>query len=327
MRRRDFITALSGAAALTWLFAARAQQPKIPVIGFLNGAAPDAYAARLAAFRKGLADTGFVEDKNVKIEYRWARNQADQLPALAADLVQHQVAVIVTSGGEVAAFAAKQATSMIPIVFLIGENPIKIGLASALNRGSANITGVTFFTAELLAKRMQLLHEVVPKVAVIAMLVNPNSLATESYVRDGQAAAIELGLQLRILRVSSVSDIDAAFASIAEQKIGALLVSADPFFTSNRNRIVELAARYAIPSNYQWREFAEAGGLMSYGASIIDANRQAGIHTGKILKGEKPSDLPIIQPTKFEFVINLKTAKTLDLIVPDGLLNAAEVIE
>jgi putative ABC transport system substrate-binding protein len=282
----------------------------------------------VAAFRQGLVETGYVEGQNVKIEYRWAQNHRDQLPALAADLVKHQVAVIITSGGEVAAFAAKAATSTIPIVFLIGEDPIRVGLSSSLNRGSGNVTGVTFFTAELVAKRMQLLQELVPKAAVIAMLVNPNNVASESYVKDGQAAALKLGLQLQILKVSTVSDIDTAFASMIQQRVSAVFVSADPFFTSNRNHIVELAARNAIPANYQWREFAAAGGLMSYGASIIDANRQAGMHTGRILKGGKPSDLPIVQPTKFEFVINLKTAKSLGLTVPEGLVLAAdEVIE
>jgi putative ABC transport system substrate-binding protein len=326
MRRRDFI-ALAGSAAAAWPLAARAQQP-MPVIGFLGSASAAPNADSVAAFRQGLGEGGYVEGRNVVIEYRWAENLYDRLPALAAELVRRPVAVIVASGGPVAAQAAKAATSTIPIVFTASSDPIKLGLVASLSRPGGNMTGSAMLTAELDAKRLELLRELVPTARVIGALVNPGRTDAEAQSRDAQEAGRALGLQVIILSASSERNIDTAFASLAGQGIGALLVGADPFFHSRRVQLVALAARHAVPAMYMSRDFAAAGGLMSYGASIADGYRQAGIYAGQILKGAKPADLPIVQPTKFEFMINLKTAKALGLDVPPMLLaRADEVIE
>jgi ABC-type uncharacterized transport system substrate-binding protein len=326
MRRREFITLFGGAAA-TWPLAARAQQPAMPVIGFLGATSPEGYATFVAGFRLGLKEAGFVDTENVAIVYRWAEGQYDQLPALAADLVSHRVSVIVATGGLPSSLAAKQATETIPIVFTLGSDPIKFGLVSSLNRPSGNITGVTLFAYLLDAKRVELMHELVPGASVVALLVNPNSPAqAEAQYTDVAAAARKFGQQFIILRAGTVSEIDSAVATIAQTKSSVLLVSADPLFLSRRDQLVALVTRHAIPSIYEWRQFAEAGGLMSYGIDLVDAYRQAGIYVGKILRGAKPGDLPILQPTKFEFVINLKTAKVLGLTVPNTMLVAADQV-
>jgi putative ABC transport system substrate-binding protein len=328
MRRRDFIKLITGSAA-AWPFAARAEQAT-PVIGFLNGQSADLYEPFVAAFRQGLKETGFVEGQNVAIEYRWAEARLDRLPALASDLVSRQVAVIVASGAAagLAVVAAKAVTTTIPIVFASADDPVKLGLVPSLNRPGGNVTGVSFFAGVLGAKRLELLRECVPNATVIAFLVNPDRPNAESYTADIQIAAHALRRKIVILHAREDSDIDAAFAKLVEQKAGALVVSADAFFNARRNRLVALAARYTVPTIYEGRDFAVAGGLMSYGPSIADVYRQVGVYTGKILKGAKPMDLPVLQPTRFELVINLKTAKTLGVTVPFGLLNAAdEVIE
>jgi putative ABC transport system substrate-binding protein len=325
MKRREFIAGIGGAAA--WPLVARAQQPAMPVIGFLGATSPEGYATFVAGFRLGLKEAGFVDTENVAVVYRWAEGQYDQLPALAADLVSHRVSVIVATGGLPSSLAAKQATETIPIVFTLGSDPIKFGLVSSLNRPSGNITGVTLFAYLLDAKRVELMHELVPGASVVALLVNPNSPAqAEAQYTDVAAAARKFGQQLIILRAGTVSEIDSAVATIAQTKSSVLLVSADPLFLSRRDQLVALVTRHAIPSIYEWRQFAEAGGLMSYGIDLVDAYRQAGIYVGKILRGAKPGDLPILQPTKFEFVINLKTAKVLGLTVPNTMLVAADQV-
>jgi ABC-type uncharacterized transport system substrate-binding protein len=325
MKRREFIAGIGGAAA--WPLVARAQQPAMPVIGFLGATSPEGYATFVAGFRLGLKWAGVVDTENVAIVYRWAEGQYDQLPALAADLVSHRVSVIVATGGLPSSLAAKQATETIPIVFTLGSDPIKFGLVSSLNRPSGNITGVTLFAYLLDAKRVELMHELVPGASVVALLVNPNSPAqAEAQYTDVAAAARKFGQQLIILRAGTVSEIDSAVATIAQTKSSVLLVSADPLFLSRRDQLVALVTRHAIPSIYEWRQFAEAGGLMSYGIDLVDAYRQAGIYVGKILRGAKPGDLPILQPTKFEFVINLKTAKVLGLTVPNTMLVAADQV-
>jgi putative ABC transport system substrate-binding protein len=325
MHRRRFIALLGGAIALPW--AGAAQQKAMPVIGFLGIESPESDTLRVTPFRRGLNETGYVEGQNVAIEYRWAPGQYDQLPALAADLVRRQVTVI-AAGGIPSAFAAKAATSTIPIVFAAGIDPVQSGLVASLNRPGGNITGVAILTAELAAKRLDLLHELVPTATVVALLVNPADPVTDVETRNLQDAARSLGLKLHILPASTASEIDAAFGSLVELRAGALVVSTDPFLTNQRAQIVALAARHAVPAIYVWREYAAAGGLMSYGTDFADSYRQAGIYTGKILNGAKPADLPVQQVVKVELVINLKTAEALGLTIPLTLSGRAdEVIE
>jgi len=326
IRRRQFITLLGGAAAARPL-AARAQQSAMPVIGFLNGASPDGFAPFIAAFRQGLKEAGYVEGQNVVIEYRWAEGRYDRLPALLADLVQRKVTVIAATSTP-AAQAAKVGTSTIPIVFTTGDDPIKLGLVASFNRPGGNVTGVSNLVAELGSKQIGLLRELAPGATTITVLVNPNFPGTETQLRDVEAAAQVLGLQLIVLRADSAREIDTAFATITQRGGRALLVGADPFFIARRDHIVALAARHAIPAIYPAREFAVAGGLMSYGSDFTDSYRQAGAYTGRIVRGEKPADLPVQRSTKFEFVINFKTAKALGLAIPNSMqLLADEVIE
>jgi putative ABC transport system substrate-binding protein len=321
MRRREFISLITGATA--WPLAVRAQQPALPVVGFLHGASPDGYAPMVTAFHQGLKEAGYVEGHNVAIEYRWAEGHNDRLPALAADLVRRQVAGIVT-GGTPPAFAAKAATSTIPIVFSVGIDPVRVGLVASLNRPGGNVTGVAVLTVELAAKRVQLLHELLPTASVIAVLFNPTSPLTEPETNVVQDAARSLGLELNVLNASTESEIDKAFRTLVELRADALIVSVDPFLTNHRAQIVALAARHAVPAIYGVREFAIAGGLMSYGIDLADAYRQEGIYAGKILSGAKPADLPVQQVVRVEFVINLKTAKTLSLTFPNTLLGSAD---
>jgi putative ABC transport system substrate-binding protein len=326
MKRRELMLLLGG--ALTAARALRAQQKAMPVLGILGISSPGPFAPFVAAFRQGLSETGHVEGQNVAIEYRWAEGHYDRLPALATDLVGGKVDVIAALGGPPAARAAKSATSTIPIVFGSGD-PVGEGLVASLARPGGNLTGVSVLTVELMAKRFELLSDLVPLAGVIALLVNPNDANTaERITRDVQEAARQKGVQLPILKAGTESEIDAAFASLAELHAGALVVGADPFFDIRREQLVELASRHAVPAIYQWREFAEAGGLISYGTSRPAVYRQVGIYAGKILKGAKPADLPVQQPTTFELVINLKTAKALGLTIPQTLLlRADKVIE
>jgi putative tryptophan/tyrosine transport system substrate-binding protein len=326
--RREFMMLLGGAVGAAWPLTARAQQAATPVIGFLHSGSPEPIANRVAAFRKGLNEIGYVEDRNVAIEYRWAHNDNNRLPELAADLVRRRVAVIVTLGSVPATLAAKAATATIPIIFQSGMDPIKAGVVSSLDRPGGNATGVTSMNAELPAKLLGLLHELMPRAACFAALVNPNNLATEPIVADLRSAATTIGRQIEILTASSNRDIDPAFASLSRKQADALLVSPDPLFNDRRRQLITLAAHHRVPVVYPWRESAEAGGLLSYGTSIADQNRQAGIYTGRVLKGERPADLPIVRPTKFDLVINLITAKALGLEIPPTLLTRAdEVIE
>jgi putative tryptophan/tyrosine transport system substrate-binding protein len=327
MRRREFITLLSG-VAVGWPFAARAQQPAMPVIGFLHSGSPEPMASRLSAFRKGLAEAGYVEGQNVAIEFRWAAGRDDRLPDLAADLIRRGVAVIATPGSTPAALAAKAATTTIPIVFGVADDPVALGLVDSLNRPGGNATGVNFQLAELLTKRLGVLREIAPGSNRFVALVNPNTAYTEAEVKDLQANAPALGLPIEILRASNGREIDAAFANLVQKPGGALLVGPDAFFISRRAQIVTLAARHAISAIYSTRDFAEAGGLMSYGPNLADAYQQMGTYVGRVLKGEKPAVLPVVQPTKFELVVNLNTARALGLTVPATLLaRADEVIE
>ena len=323
MRRREFIAALGGVAA--WPLVARGQQPSMPVIGFLNSASPGPFALLLSAFHEGLKDGGYVEGKNVTVEYRWAEGQYDRLPALAADLVRRRVAVIAATGGTVTARAAKAATTTIPVVFIAGADPVGDGLVSSFNRPGGNVTGVSVYTSELAPKRLELLRELVPKATKIAVLMNPDNQADS---RDIQNMMERTGLPLLTLGARLETDFEREFVSASRQGAQALLVSADPFFNSQRTQLVALAARYAMPAAYPWSEYGRAGGLMSYGTSIPGAYRQIGQYVTRILKGDKPADLPVEQPTKFEFVVNLRTAKVLGIDVPTSLLlRADEVIE
>jgi putative ABC transport system substrate-binding protein len=326
MKRREFIAALGGGAA--WPLAARAQQqPAIPVIGFLNSSSPSAIAERLASFRQGLREHGYVEGQNVHLAFRWAEGGYDRLPALAAELVQNQVKVIAASGGLPSALAAKAATNTTPIVF-IASDPVRSGLVGSLNRPGGNLTGVSPLSALLTAKRLGLLHDLAPMATVIAVLANPAYPDETSQVKEAEEAAHTLGLQIHVVNTSSERDFEAAFARLAQLHVGALLVTADPFFSGRRKLIAEFAARHMLPAIYSQREDAVDGGLMSYGPDFADAYRLAGSYTGRVLKGEKPADLPVLQSTKFKFVINLKTARASGLTFPPGLLAIAdEVIE
>ncbi len=326
MKRREFIT-LIGGAAMTWSPGVRAQQPAVPVIGFLHVAFPGPYAQHLAAFRQGLKQSGYVEGQNVAIEYRWAEGRYDRLPALAADLVGRKVEVIATLGMP-AALAAKSATLTTPIVFNVGIDPVADGLVASLGRPGGNLTGVTILSSELMPKRLELLSELVPQHGVIALLVNPNNASAEPQSRDLQKAARANGVQLHILKAGTEGEIDAAFVSVVQLHTDALVIGTDVFFFSRREQLAALATRAAVPAIYETRAFVAAGGLMSYGPSLTALNRQLGILVGKILKGIKPADLPVEQPTKFELVINLKTAKALGLTVPQSILaRADEVVE
>jgi putative tryptophan/tyrosine transport system substrate-binding protein len=327
MKRREFITLLGGAAA-AWPLAARTQQSAMPVIGFLGSESPDLFAGRLRAFRQGLDEAGFVESRNVAIEYRWARGEYDRLPVLAADLVRQSVtAMVATTTPSV--LAAKAATMTIPIVFLTGSDPVEVGLVASLNRPGGNMTGVSNLTVETGAKQMELLHELVPAATLIALLVNPaNPVLADTLSRGLQAAARAIRQQILVVTASTESDLDTAFTTLVKRRVGALVVGNDPFFNSRPDQLVALAARHAMPAIYPYRELAVAGGLMSYGSNLADPYRLVGVYTGRILKGEKPTDLPIQQSTKVEFVINLKTAKALGLTFPITLLDRAdEVIE
>jgi putative ABC transport system substrate-binding protein len=326
MRRREFIAGLGGIAA--WPLKARAQQPALPVIGFIRDGSADASPRFAAAFRKGLNETGYVEGQNVTVEYHWLDGQYDRLPALAADLVRRQVAVIVTPG-MVPTRAAKAATATIPIVFGVGEDPVQLGLVASLARPGGNATGINFFTQEVVAKRLRLLHDLVPKAVRMAVLINPgNPSVAESTLREVREAAHSMGLQVEILNAATIGEIDAAFATLARERPDALLVAADAFFLGRRMQFATLAARDRIPAAYGVREFAAAGGLMSYGTDIADMFHQVGVYTGKILKGANPAELPVLQSTKFEFVINLQTARALGIEVPPAVLSIAdEVIE
>ena len=327
MRRREFITFAGVAAA--WPLTARAQQPALPVVGFLNSGSPEGFTLQLAGFRQGLHEVGYAEGQNVTIEFRWAESHYDRLPGLATDLVRRQVAVIAATGGSVSAKAAKSATATIPIVFTSGGDPVKLGLVTSISRPGGNVTGVSIFTSTLAAKRLELLHELIPAAKLIAMLVNPTNPNSEPDKTAVEEAAPALGVQIVILKASNGAEIERAFGALSQYKADAVLVGADPLFdNSGREQLIALAAHHAVPAMYDFRDVAVAGGLVSYGSNLADGYRLAGNYTGRILKGEKPADLPVQQPTKFEFVINLKTAKTLGLTISNQMqLLADEVIE
>ena len=326
MQRRAFIT-LFGGAAVAWPLAAHAQQPAMPVVGFLGSTSPDLYADRLRLFRQGLNETGYVEGRNVAFEFRWADGRYDRLPDLVADLVHRRVTVIVAAGTTSGALAAKAATATIPIVFSAGGDPVQLGLVASLNRPGGNVTGMTIWNVELMPKRQELIRELVPSATNMALLTNPtNPTSADAETKHAQAAARGLGLKLHVLNASTESEIDAVLATLGQRGINALLIGSDVFFFDHRGQIVALAASHSIPTIYDRREFAAAGGLISYGASILDAYRQVGVYVGRILKGERPADLPVMLPTKFELSINLKTAKTLGLSVPSTLIGRADEV-
>jgi putative ABC transport system substrate-binding protein len=325
MQRREFITLLGGAAA-AWPVAARAQQPTMPVIGFLGTGSSEATVNFVSAFRQGLSQAGFVEGQNVKIEYRWANNEYVRLTELVDELVRRRVAVIATPFSTVAASVAKHANTTIPVVFSIAGDPVKLGLVASLNRPGGNLTGIVNMNVELGPKRLELLHTLVPRATKFALLANPNNPYTGTLIADLQAAAGSIGASIEVLAASTNSEIDAAFASLVKKRVDALLVSPDNLFSNRRVQLITLSSRHAIPTIYSFREDAEAGGLMSYGADIPGEYRDVGIYVGRILKGEKPADLPVVQPTKFEFVVNQQTAKTLGLQIPPALLTAADKV-
>ena len=328
MQRRDFIRLLGG-AAVAWPLAARAQQPMMPIIGVLNGGSSDTSARYVAAFRKGLNETGYIEGQNVEVEYHWLEGQYDRLPVLVPDLVRRHVTVIATPASVVSALTAKAATTTIPIVFGVAQDPVRLGLVASLARPGGNVTGINFFSAEVIAKRLRLLHDLVPKAVRVAVLVNPaNVTTTESTLRDVQEAAPTIGLQIQILKATTIGEIDAAFATLARERPDALFVASDTFFDSRPVQFATLTARDRIPATYAIRDYVAAGGLMSYGTDLAEMFHQVGVYTGSILKGAKPADLPVMQSTKFKFVINLQTARALGIEVPSGLLSIAdEVIE
>jgi putative tryptophan/tyrosine transport system substrate-binding protein len=328
LRRREFLSLVGGAAA-GWPLAAHAQQAALPVIGFLNALSPDGFTERMRGFRQGLKDTGYVEGENLALEYRWAEGQFDRLPAMAAELVRRQVAVIVAAGSVRAVLATKAATTKIPVVFFVPEDPVRLGLVASLARPGGNLTGFNLFSGELEAKRLELLCELVPGAARITVLVNPaNAQSAEATLRDVEPAARALGLQIQIVNASSSREIDAAFATFARERPDALFVGSSGFFTSRRIQLTQLAAFHRIPATFSGRQFPDVGGLMSYGPSVADAWQQVGVYAGRILKGAKPTDLPVVQSSKFELVINAQTARMLGLMVPQSLLSTAdEVIE
>jgi ABC-type uncharacterized transport system substrate-binding protein len=327
VKRRDFITLIGGAAA-AWPLAARAQQrPAMPVVGFLNAVSPGGFADRIDAVRQGLKETGYVEGESVAIEYRWAENQLDRLPALAADLVRKRVAVIVATGGTAPAIAAKAATSTIPIVFTVPEDPVQLGLVASLSQPGGNLTGVNLFVGELVPKRLELLRELVPAMTRVAVFVNPaNPARAELHVREVESAGRAMGLRIQIFNTGTVREINAAFATLARERPNALFVSPDPYFVVRRVQIATLAAHHAIPTSFSTREPVEAGGLISYGTKILDAYRQTGLYAGRVLKGAKPADLPVVQSSKFELVINAQTALMLGLTMPASLLTVADEV-
>jgi len=326
MNRRHLIALLTG-AAVGWPLATRAQRPAMPVIGYLANASSAGFAPFVVAFRRGLSEMGYVEGENVVIEYRWAEGQHDRLPGFVADLVRRQVAVIMATGGGAPAIAAKAATVTIPIVFTGGSDPVRLGLVASLGRPGGNATGVVNISSELTTKRLQLLRELAPNATTIAVLFNPASPDAEAQVSQIQEAARSIGQQIHVVTASNERDFDAVFAAVVQKRAGALYVAGDPFFTTWRTQLVALAAKHAIPASYSFRELVVAGGLMSYGANLPDVHRQAGVYTGRILKGAKPADLPVLQPTKFDLVINAKTAKALGLAIPPKLVIFAEVVE
>lgn len=327
MKRREFISLLSG-AVVVWPLGVGAQQPAMPVVGFLNGGTPGAWASFVSGFRRGLTEAGFVEGRNVAIEFRWAEGLIDRVPGFIADLTQRQVAVIFVGGSDAVVLAAKSAISSVPIVFATGGDPVEYGIVASLNRPAGNATGVTIITAALWPKRLELLRELASSKSLFGVLVNPNHPSSAASTKDVREAARTLGQEILVVNARTERDIDMAFDTLVQQRVNGLLVANDPLFTGRREQLIALASRYAIPTVYDRPEFTKAGGLMSYGASTVDQYRQAGFYTGRVLKGEKPADLPVLQPTKFELSVNLKTAKALGLTVPPSLVaRADEVIE